>query len=199
MAFFLNLARVIFAYRNNVKLTRLYENRDDLPSRISDYEGAEEVWVLWRIGTTAKTLPQEIWGNTHFTRLLMHHPKPNSGPYYLKAHVMGFPNLTLNTLCQDIYTATSQAPKHIDVRWFNGYLGDSVLIVNPNSTKKDGWIRIEVTTACSQGDDRPSILVKEKQYPKLFRTLVKNYEAVFEKGESPPTQYRQSPNLSNFS
>lgn len=48
-----------------------------------------------------------------------------------------------------IYTATRQAPKHIDVRWFNGYLGDSLLIVNPHDAKKNGWVRIEIASPFS--------------------------------------------------
>jgi len=85
-----------------------------------------------------------------------------------------------------IYTATRQAPQHIDVRWFNGYLGDSLLIVNPHDAKKNGWVRIEIASLFSQGDDRPSIIVKEKQYPTLFRVLVNNYKSTFNKAEKPP-------------
>lgn len=134
--FFYSVAIIIRAFRGNKKLTRLYENRADLPSLADDFEKAEEIWVSWRVGTVAKTFSQEIWANTRFTRLLIHHPKPAKGePHYLKAHVLGFPNRTLNELSEDIYSATRQAPSHIDVRWFNGYLGDSLLIVNPHSSK----------------------------------------------------------------
>ena len=79
--------------------------------------------------------------------------------------MLSFPTLALKGMCEDIYTATRQAPKHIDVRWFNGYLGDSLLIVNPHDAKKNGWVRIEIASPFSQGDDRPSIIVKENNIP----------------------------------
>jgi hypothetical protein len=174
-----------------------YENRGSLPPLLDDFAQAEEVWVSWRVATSAKMLSRDIWNNTHFTRLLIHHPNPTKDePDYLKAHVLGFPNRNIDEFRTDIYSATRQAPKHIDVRWFNGYLGDSLLIFNPKSARQKGWIRIEITTASSQANDRPSIRVNEKQYPKLFKNLVDNYESTFKKGEKPSDNYRQLTKLS---
>ena len=196
VAFAMSMIRLILAFRANGKVAHLYENRSELPPLTDSVAKAEEVWVSWRVGSVAKTLPQELWNNVHFKRMLLHHPNPAKGePHYLKAHVLGFPNRTLKELCEDIFSATRQAPEHIDVRWFNGYLGDSLLIVNPHHPKKKGWIRVELTTAASQAADRPSVRITEKHYPHLFRTLVTYYEQAFEKAEKPPEEYRQHANL----
>jgi len=187
VVFLYSLTRLILAFRRRETLTRLYENRASLPPFAAECEKAKEIWMQWRVGSTAKNLSAELWNNPHFTRLLIQHPKPTKGkPYYLEAHMLSFPTLALKGMCEDIYTATRQAPKHIDVRWFNGYLGDSLLIVNPHDAKKNGWVRIEIASPFSQGDDRPSIIVKEKQYPTLFRILVNNYKSTFDKAEKPP-------------
>lgn len=193
VVFCLSLTRLILAFRNKEKLTRLYENRDDLQPLVKDLERVEEFWVLWRVGTSAKLFRQAIWDNRKFKRLLIHHPKPKKGqPYYLEAHMLGFPRQTLKEACEDIYSATRQAPKHIEVKWFNGYLGDSLLIVNPHSKSRNGWIRIEIVTPCSQGMDRPSIRIDEKKYPQLFRNIINNYEHTFDDlAVRPPSEYRR--------
>ena len=109
----------------------------------------------------------------------------------MKAHSVSFP--FCKGLEEDILTTTYQAPYYVDVRWYNGYLGDSLVIADPHGNKEKGWIRIEMTTPFSQPHDRPSIRIEESEYPDLFRRIVKNYEEAFSKGDTPPDKYRQQP------
>lgn len=146
--FLYSLTRLILAFRRRETLTRLYENRASSPPFATECKKAKEIWMQWRVGSTAKNLSVELWNNPHFTRLLIHHPKPAKGkPYYLKWHMLSFPTLALKGMCEDIYShKTGSKTYRCEMV---GYLGDSLLIVNPHDAKKNGWVRIEIASPFS--------------------------------------------------
>lgn len=143
-----------------------------------------EAWILWHTGTIGANSP--IWANTKVKRLLLSNPSAKSGSqkYYLPMVANTF-NISQTKLKEDIEYTTKIASPHIQVKWFNGLIGDTMIIAEPNNTKK-GWVRIEIATPFPQPNDRPSIIIRQSENPALFKNVVTYYNDMFtNKSEAP--------------
>jgi hypothetical protein len=186
-----NVIRYAFT---DARFVQLYTNRDVLRKRRNSLKAELQkvkgkVWIIWHTGKEASD--NEIWDSNKIERLILFNPKAESMTKK-KANILYPPihtpisfNKNLEKIEGDILYTTKRANSvSIPVRWFKHAIGNTMIIANPETGKKqEGWARTELSLPYSDLENRPSILIKESETPQLFRYIIKCYKQIWDASE----------------
>lgn len=159
-------------------LDRFHEDRRTLMTLEDELKGATEIWLAWRIGSVQsvsgifKTPVKQV-------RLLLTNPDSAVIPELAKVT-----HRSIQQLQDDLRSLTSAAAKKgYEVKWFDGPIGDSVVLSNPR--KPNARARIEINIPYSRPADRPSLLVSKDRGGIVLNRLVDSYLELWQKGTVP--------------
>jgi hypothetical protein len=135
---------------------------------------ATTVWCAWQTGSTQ--LASQQWKTIHPNiRMILTHPESITLEAIAKLGKMQPP-----LMAQSIRQLSSDVEKNGgEVRWFDGPMQSSLIIVNPESD--DGWARIEVLLPFQEASLRPSILVTKKGDREFFAKLKKTFTDIWDR------------------
>ena len=90
-------------------------------------------------------------------------------------------------LASDIRALTrqvqSQCQGEVEVRWFDGPVGNSIIMANPGS--EGAWARVELLVPFQTVDKRPSFRVEKAKNRDLFGTFYDSYSNIWQKSCAP--------------
>lgn len=179
----------------NSRTVEFYEDRRRAPTSLySKYERAEEVWTMWHTGSVAHL--NDILSKTRITRLILMDPRADNkcldiiADWHrresIRKHKYSEPDYkTLrDDISNDIIRTTAEALKldGLEVKWFSGFLANTISIVNPHTA--DQWIYVETLFPYIEPEARCGFVVKPKEYPDLFRRLSDLYETMWHDAEN---------------
>lgn len=74
--------------------------------------------------------------------------------------------------------------KSSTVRWFDGLLGSSIIISDPDSAW--GWVKVESLLPYTASVNRPSIKIYKRYNKEIFSVYTKLWDELLDKSENPP-------------
>jgi len=157
---------------------QFYENRSALPTKslAEELRGANIVWAAWTTGN--KETDSNIFEQLPIKQLILKNPdslQPTHSTLKLKdlipQAVESIKKVTKNAKDESVPVYHHQGPIN------------SVIIANPESSKKDGWARLEFSSPYIESTKRPSIRISQQAYPELFDTLVAMYKDMIKESE----------------
>lgn len=169
------------AHSIRLPLEEFYQSRHELPRFEHEFRGASEIWLAWHVGSiqgtgtlTLRDLPCAS------SRLLLTHPDST----YLEglAKILG---RSKSSIRSNILELTRMAKEClVEVRWFDGPLGSSMVIIDPRSPS--GWARLELLIPYGRPPERPSFRVSMGKGQSAFRRVIEAYERVWNNAEDVP-------------
>jgi hypothetical protein len=168
-------------YTLQLPLEVFYENRSALPSWSQELNGVSEVWFAWHTGTVQGASGLiNIINQTEKTRLLVTHPDSKSLEEIAKIGTR-----SKAAMQYDIKELTKKARENgIKVRWFDGPIGNSIIIGNPSSP--NAWARIELMIPYIEPTARPNIQVSMDKGKGAFQTILDGYKNLWNNSVEPP-------------
>jgi len=131
---------------------------------------SSEIWVAWHTGS-AKLAEGDLFENKHKFRILLTMPKSSATKELGKVV-----NLSTDNIDSSIYEFTRKIKeKNHEIRWFDGFLGSSMIISDPE--KESAWIRIETFVPHLAASFRPSI----KFFKKYNESEFIRFKEIFDK------------------
>jgi hypothetical protein len=159
-------------------LDHFHEDRHTLMPLEEELKGANEVWLAWRIGSV-----QSVGGifATHAKQVRLLLTNPDSAVIREHAKVT---HRTIQQLQADLRSLTAAAVQQgYEVKWFDGPIGDSMVVSNPG--KPNAKARIEINIPFSKPAERPSLLVSKERGGIVVDRLVESYKVLWGKGTDP--------------
>jgi len=156
-------------------LEAYYEDRNALPSWSQELNDVSEVWFAWHTGSVqgAAGVMNIINNQIKKTRLLVTHP--DSKALNEVAKIVG---RSKDAMQQDIKELTNAAQKcGIEVKWFDGLIGNSVIIANPSSP--NAWARVELIIPYAEPIARPSVSVSKDKGKASFQKILDGYKSLW--------------------
>jgi len=139
---------------------------------------SNEVWFSWYSGSV-KLAEGSLFENNHKYKFIL--TKPNS----MAIHEIGkVANIGEEELNSDIikFTNIIKSKKH-EIKWFDGFIGSSMIISDPE--KSIGWVRIEAFLPYIGSKFRPSIKIYKKYNETAFLRYKNLFLDLWEKGVDP--------------
>lgn len=147
--------------------------RDQRPSLVELFNTASSLWIATHEATN---LRGQGLIKAPLKKLILLDPKGMSVEVFASTEGAA---KTVEEIRKDIDLATREAAKNgVDVRTFDGPI-TAMIIADPRSG--DGWAQIETYMPWSEEHGRPSILLRQRDYPDCFGLLVEVFELMWEK------------------
>lgn len=164
-------------------LEDFYQGRHELPSLEQELKGASEIWLAWHIGSVQGSGTLNIGAlPCERRRLLLTHP--DSGQLDGLAKILG---RSKDSMRSNIFELTRLATRcGIAVRWFDGPLSTSMVIVNPRDP--EGWARLEFLMPYQRPTERPSLRVSKRRGQAAFKNAIDTYEQVWNNAVEAPLE-----------
>jgi hypothetical protein len=164
-------------YINNMNLDKFYENRIDRPHLDETLKECDEVWCIWYTGGDVASTGKINYFKGKKTRLILMKPKSA----FLKNVVKILPNEKEKILNQQIVLCTRRARENdIEVKWFNGPIMYSIIMVNPDGgIFKKSFAQIEFIVPSGILIDRPTFVVTPYRGKKLFHSIRTWYDSMW--------------------
>jgi len=139
---------------------------------------SKEVWFSWHTGSV-KLAQGSLFENNHKYRFIL--TRPDSSAI---AEIGKVANIGAEELRSDIqkFTTIIKAKNH-PVKWFDGFLGSSIVIADPE--ENTGWMRIESFLPLIGAEFRPSVKIYKKNDEKTFLRIKKLYESLWLQAQEP--------------
>ncbi len=156
---------------------RVFKRRP--PQRLEEeLSDAKEVLFAWHTGTV-KLAEGDLFNQPRKIRMILVHPDSEA----LK-EIAKIAHLTAVDMASGI-KALSRKVKETggDVRWFNGPIGNSTIIADPDAPH--GWARVEFLIPYLDPASRPSIRVSKAKDPALFGSIRQCFEKLWENSREP--------------
>jgi hypothetical protein len=158
-------------------IAAFYQDREALDSLSDELKGVGQLWVAWHTGTVALT--KTFFSQSRGGRAILTHPGSNQIKELDKVG-----GKAAEGMVQDIKAITTALQKQrVDVRWFDGPIGNSIIIADPNSDKS--WMRIELLVPNVVVESRPSFRVEKSSSKKLFDTFYDSYVKMWDASKTP--------------
>lgn len=175
----------------HIPLEAFYENRGDLmksfPSLGGELDSVSEVWFAWYTGSVIEASGfKNTIKNIGKVRLLLTHPESKALNEYEK---IGEHKGT--ELKEDIKSLSRIAQNFgAEVKWFDGLIGNSIVIGNPNLP--NAWARVEVMIPFAETNLRPSFRVSKDKGKIAFQEIYNMYESLWRRSQPPEFSERRS-------
>lgn len=164
-----------------------YDSREALEKQRTlreQLESAKEVWGFWRTGTEVY-VTQTIQSG-RIKRLILPHPQGQG--VELMADALGKKK---EDFAAEIIKLTKEAIEaRVSVRWFEGWVGNTLMIGNPHS--ENAWIHVETFFPFSVSKDWPAFRVERQKLQRLFSTLLGSYQQIWDESHPPPQSIMQT-------
>lgn len=133
---------------------------------------SSEVWFAWHSGSVKLSQGDLLVSNRKIKIVLT---RPHSKAL---EEVSRISNLPAAALSSDIESLTLQVKaKGHEIAWFDGFLGSSMIISNPDS--EDAWARIECLVPYIAPVHRPSIVIRNNHHKDSFQRIKDTYESIW--------------------
>jgi hypothetical protein len=78
----------------------------------------------------------------------------------------------------------------IDIKWFDDFIGMSLLFCNPEETT--GWVQIELSVPFTEREYKQSIKVDKSSHPEVFKVFYKAFQKMWDESRVPnPEEYNK--------
>jgi len=162
-------------------LESFYEERKAMPQLKDELAESSEVWAAWWTGSIISREDTLKVFSSKNPRIIITNPES-----LVLEEVAKIVHNNVTVLKQDILFTISKAQEsNINLRLFNGSIGHSVIISDPNSDRNKGWARIEFLVPYGDVNARPSIKVSQQKGNKTFQQIVKWHETMWEESVTP--------------
>ena len=163
---------------SSLPIHSFHEKREGLYDIIDRVIKSKEVWHAWHTGRVASTQISTFFSSNRKYRVLLMDPECLALDELAKVVVTD----TATNMKADIESLTKALDNINIIEWnyFPGPMMNSVTIGNPND--EDGWANVEPHIPLQDVGLRPNFTIEKKTSPILFNTLVKSYEAMWQKG-----------------
>jgi hypothetical protein len=78
--------------------------------------------------------------------------------------------------------------RRVDIKWFEDFIGMSLLFCNPEEAA--GWVQIELSVPFIEGAYKQSIKVDKSSHPEVFKVLYSAFQKMWDESRVPkPEEY----------
>jgi hypothetical protein len=136
---------------------------------VKNIEAANEVWLLWNVGTEGGA--KNITRTGKITRVLLADPRSEA-----VGMLAGAINRDRRDLVSDILVLTKQSlDNRVPVKWFCTMISDTVTIGNPRDPSR-AWLQLETVLPAVESGDRPALRIERSKFDALFDAVKASYE-----------------------
>lgn len=138
-----------------------------------EVEKADTVWFAWHSGSVRLAEGGTLFEMNKKYRIIL--TDPNSQAIKELGKVS---NVGSGKLEADIRELTNKLiEQNQNVKWFDGFLGSSIIIANPN--KENGWVRIESFIPIMASKFRPGIKIYRQGHEQKFLRYRDLYDEIW--------------------